>query len=416
MRIALLYDPWLLSARGTLDLHGYRDDPRGMTGSEQCAVRLYEELSAMGHEVWPFWPGNGGAQPWAERADGSFDLAISINCPDGLRDVRAKYKCCYALLNDWTFAKVGFEQHVDLFASPSAPHLEQVMTNPAWRLVDTFECREGRGRYEPDPTKWCVVPLGCDPERYQPYCPNPTCGGGKPYVRADRRDTGQLSCDACGLYMVNGRGKVPGRVVYCSSPDRGLHWLLQEWPHIKRAVPHAHLRIFYRLQKWIDDLKRAQQPDGSIFESVKPLWQRAVYIEEALRRMSDPKWGIEVRDSVSRATIEREMAEAEVLAYSCQTTAWSEGFSVTTLEACAGRACPVITDCDALGEVYADAAAILPVGNWEEWRATVIRALTDSAFRDTQNERAHAFALRHTWRNTAEQLMARITERICKGQ
>ena len=33
MRIAILYDPWLLSARGTLDLDGYRDDPRGMTGS-----------------------------------------------------------------------------------------------------------------------------------------------------------------------------------------------------------------------------------------------------------------------------------------------------------------------------------------------------------------------------------------------
>ena len=380
MRIALLYDPWLLSARGTLDLDGYRDDPRGMTGSEQCAVRLYEELRGMGHVPLLFTnssnyiKGMDGMLPWEERGTWDCDIAISINCPDGLRDVRAPFKVCYALLNDWTFAKVGFEQHVDLFASPSAPHLEQVMTNPAWRIAEA-----GSGRYEPDSSKWCVVPLGCDPERYEAFT------------------------------------KVPGRVVYCSSPDRGLHWLMQEWPAIKRAVPHAHLRIFYRLQKWIDDLKRAQDPQTlEVFHSVKALWERAVYIEEALRRLSDPKWGITVCDSVSRAQIEREMAEAEVLAYPCQTTTWSEGFSATILEACIARACPVITDCDAIGAIYADAASVTPVGNWEEWRGKVILALTDKSFRDTQNERAHEFALRHTWRNTAEQLMARIQERLWK--
>jgi glycosyltransferase involved in cell wall biosynthesis len=376
VRIALLYDPWLLSARGTLDLDGYREDSRGMTGSEQCAVRLYEELKEQ-HEVMLFTNGKAVTQ-WEHRGEWEFDVAISINCPDPLRDVRAMFKVCYALLNAWTFCKAGFEQHVDLFASPSAGHLEQVLNNPAWRFTDS-----GAGRYEPDPSKWCVVPLGCDPQRY---------------------------ADA------SWHGKVPGRVVYCSSPDRGLHWLLQEWPAIKRAVPHAHLRIFYRLQKWIDDLKAAQQPDGSVFHSVQALFDRAVYIEEALRRMSDPKWGIEVRDSVSRATIEREMAEAEVLAYSCQTTAWSEGFSVTTLEACAARACPVITDCDALGGIYAEAAAVMSVGDWDGWRSKVILALTDKAFRDTQNERAHAFARRHTWQSTAQQLMARIEERLCKGQ
>ncbi len=377
MRIALLYDPWLLSARGTLDLDGYRDDARGMTGSEQCAVRLFEELGSEHQVVLYTNSGPGiGALPWNERGDHEFDLAISINCPDGLRDVRAKFKVCYALLNDWTFCKVGFEQHVDLFASPSAPHLEQVMTNPKWRLVDTFECQEGRGRYEPDPAKWCVVPLGCDPERYE------------------------------------GFAKVPGRVVYCSSPDRGLHWLLQEWPHIKRAVPHAHLRIFYRLQKWIDDLKRAQQPDGSVFESVKALWERAVYIEEALRRMSDPKWGIEVRDSVSRATIEREMAEAEVLAYPCDTTTWSEGFSCTVLEACAARACPVITDCDALGSIYGMAARVERRGEWAKWRTQVCNSLLNPGEREVINERSLRFAQEHTWKATAQRLMAEIQARL----
>jgi glycosyltransferase involved in cell wall biosynthesis len=365
MRIALLYDPWLLSARGTLDLEGYRDDPRGMTGSEQCAVRLFEELKAAGHEVVPFWPGK-GANRWELRGEYEGDLAISINCPDPLRDVRAKFKVCYTLLNDFTFCKAGFEQHVDLFVSPSAPHLEQVMTNPAWRRVEmTPSHPDGKGRYEPDPSKWEVVPLGCDPERYQ------------------------------------GVEKVPGRVVYCSSPDRGLHWLLQEWAAIKRAVPHAHLKIFYRLEPWL-----RQFDQTPYFPPIEPLRARANYIEDALRRLRG--YDIEVCDSVSRAQIEREMAEAEVLAYPCDTTTWSEGFSCTVLEACAARACPVITDCDAIGAIYADCALVAPRENRDHWRNLVVKALTDAQFRGDTNDRAERFAKEHKWKNTAEKLMAAI--------
>ena len=400
-RIAILYDPWLLSARGTLDLEGYRDDPRGMTGSEQCAVRLFEEWRDAGHEVKLYtrsetatvdcramMPSIFGL-PWEDRGKEEFDIAVSVNCPDGLRDVRAKVRVCYALLNDWTFCKAGFENHVDLFASPSAPHLEQVMTNPAWHRVEvTAQHLNGKAQYEPDAAKWVTVALGCDPSRYE------------------------------------GVTKVPGRVVYCSSPDRGLHHLLEQWPHIKRTVPHAHLRIFYRLQPWIDGFRNTPY-----FPPIENLRARALYIEEALRRMSDPKWGITLVDSVSRARIEREMAEAEALAYPCETTTWSEGFSVTILEACAARACPVITDCDALGGIYGAgnnsphygaACSITPIGgkfetssSWQEaWRKSVIHMLKNERDRERQNQSAEQFAKGHTWALTAQRLLAAAKERL----
>jgi glycosyltransferase involved in cell wall biosynthesis len=392
MRICLLFDPWMLSFRGSLDLDGYRDDPRGLSGSEMAAVRLLEELAATHERVALFtkterteaWCTSDTTAsyiaPWDARRGGphidcdEWDIAISINCPDPLRDVRAKFKVCYALLNDWTFAKAGFEQHVDLFASPSAPHLEQVMTNPAWRRVEvTPEHPNGKAQYEPDAAKWCVVPLGCDPERYQ------------------------------------GAAKVPGRVVYCSSPDRGLHHLLQGWPAIKRAVPHAHLRIFYRLEPWLRGFD--QTP---FYPPIEPLRARALYVEEALRRMSGPEWNITVCDSVSRATIEREMAEAEVLAYPCDTTTWSEGFSCTVLEACAARACPVITDCDALGSIYGGARYVKrSTEDWQRyWREGVIECLRFEKERKAVNKWAEAFAKEHTWRHTAERLMEAIRERM----
>jgi glycosyltransferase involved in cell wall biosynthesis len=374
-RIAIIFDPWMLSHRGgTLDLEGYRSDPRGLTGSEMCAIRLLEEFRAMGHEVRAYWPKKDGTHPFEARGEWECDVALSINCPDPLRDVKAKVRAVYALLNDWTFAKVGFEQSVDLFVSPSEPHKRQCLENPNWRRVEVdWEHPEGKAQWDPSNKPWAVVPLGCDPERFA------------------------------------GHAKVPGRVIHCSSPDRGLHLLLQEWPAIKRAVPHASLRIFYRLRDWIESMKAQIQPDGSVYPLVLQNVQRALYIDEALRRLSDPKWSIEVCDAVSRERIEREQAEAEVLAFPCDPlNAFTEGFSVATLEGCAARACPVIFDSDALGDIYRDACLVVPRGKMELWRAQVIAALTNEKYRNEINERAERFAKEHTWKRTAEKLMAEI--------
>jgi glycosyltransferase involved in cell wall biosynthesis len=382
-RIAVLFGPLCLSFRKSFDFDNIRNDPRGLSGSEQGFLRIAEELQAMGHEV-DVCPHGAEPRMWRgmrvmPRPEGRYDAAVSINEPDILRGVDAAFRVCMFWLNDFSFCKVGFHEHVDLFCAPSAPHLEQVMTNEAWQRVETdWEHQEGRERYIADPSKWCVVPLGCDPERYA------------------------------------GFSKVPGRVIYCSSPDRGLHNLLQEWAAIKRAAPHANLRIFYRLRDWVSTMKAQVQPDGFIHPAVFKNVERALYIDEALYRMSDPKWGIEVHDSVSRAQIEREQAEAQVLAFPCDPlNSFTEGFSVAVLESCAARACPITTDADAFKGLYGPALPLTPrVGDWvPAWRDNVIRALADESFREETNDRAETFARQLTWKSTAEKLMAEIENR-----
>jgi hypothetical protein len=101
-----------------------------------------------------------------------------------------------------------------------------------------------------------------------------------------------------------------------------------------------------------------------------------------------------------------------VLAYPCDTTTWSEGFSCTTLEGCAARACPVIFGCDALGDIYRGACLLVPRGVPEMFRAEVISCLTNPLRRSLLNDKAEAFGKEHTWKATASKLMQQITARL----
>jgi len=397
MRIAIAYGKFCLSFRGTLPFAGHRKDPRGLTGSEYGFIRIAQELAALGHDVTAYTVSNEtefegikirSVNDFGE-VDASFDAAIAINEMELLRDCKAKLRVCEHFLNSFDYAKLGFEQHVDLWLSPSQGHLDMILG-----MSHEVEIAPGKvgGYFKADPTNWTVIPLGCDPERYDLTEECPIC---------EDLEYGQTcSCKGTGRRPLS---KAPGRVVYCSSPDRGLHWLLQEWPAIKRAVPHATLKIFYRLQPWIDGFA-----DVAYTPPIEMLRSRAVYIQECLLRMSGPEWGITVCDSVSREQIEREMCEAEVLAYPCDTVRWSEGFSCTILEGCAARACPVITDCDALGGIYVGSASVCDRHDIAGWRDSVIEHLSNEVQRGKTNFCARAFAERHTWRLHAERLVAAI--------
>lgn len=249
----------------------------------------------------------------------------------------------YQMLNDHSFVKPGYDDWVDRYVGVSQQQADHVAS-----------CYpETKGR-------WNVVPLGCDPELY-----------------SDRR--------------------VPGRVVYCSSPDRGLHWLLSVWPHIRAAVPNAHLRVFYH---WTDDLLGVETGHPHLVE----IAQRKRYIKHAMEALK--LLGVEHVGSVSREQMAKEWSEASVLAYPCDTVAFSEGFSVSILEAHASYTMPVITDCDCLGEVYAASGCRMVSGpvrdHLHEFTSAVVSALNPR-----ENVLgARAFAEKRTWAHTAKQLEA----------
>lgn len=367
MKIACLLGRWSLTIRKSMNFATARHDPRGLTGTEWAVTRIAEELAAAGHDVQVFtvseekaWNGV-RVHPIDEIAaiDDSYDAAVSFNEPDLLRLTTPKLRVCEHYLNDVGYCAPGFAQYVDLWVSPSEAHRCMLLEEPTWSKSTSAS----------DRSKWCVNPLGCDPERFE---------------------------------MAE---KIPGRVIYASSPDRGLHWVLHYWPRIRQEVPWATLKVFYRLQGWIDTFRHI--PYSPVNERMQG---RALFIEECLRRMQCQ--GVEACDSVSRDRIEREMSEAEVLAYPCDPVTWTEGFSCSVLESCAARACPVISSADALGPIYGGVVPMVQRGNWDEWADTVIMALKDAEYRGNANERAHEFARGFTWKTHAKRLELEIRDML----
>ena len=117
--------------------------------------------------------------------------------------------------------------------------------------------------------------------------------------------------------------RVPGRLIYCSVPDRGLVILHKAWPIIKAAVPHASLVITSDYRLWglaagnsNHRLAWAGLPDVQFFGAVSR-------VHLCLLQMS-----------------------AEIMAYTCMD---EELFCIAVAECQVAGAVPVTPDIGALG-------------------------------------------------------------------
>lgn len=359
MKLAFIYGQFSTGARA-FDVQNLESSKRGLTGSELSCLMYARAMAKRGHDVTMFLPMPGAPDAYARLLDGvkmcpvhqlgrlPFDVAYSWNEPDMLRGVKAQLGMTNEQVNDFDYCLKGspaYHEIVDVFTSPSEPHRDYMVS-----------------RYPETSGKWEIVPNGCDASQYT-------------------------------------AAKVPGRVLYASSPDRGLHLLLQCWPEIKRRVPHAHLRVLYELESWAKGLRDNKWPDAGIQE----LGQRARYIELALARMKH--LDVTAVGSVSRQDMAREMAEAQVLAYPCDTIRFTEGFSVTTLEACAAGAIPVINPVDSLGHIYGELPSADGVGRFPD---RVCAALDSShanvRWQQECRDIGKKIAARHEWDVLAERL------------
>jgi len=371
LKIAFLYGDTILCGRW-IDFNNVWDSPRGLTGSELSYLSYAKEMSKRGHQVCLYIHNAGGPPSWEgieirdisqlPNIGSQFDVAYAWHEPDLLRHVHPPtLRMINQQLNDFNYAQHGFDQFVDVYTSPSESHREY------------FYRGAGSPTHPTTPSKWEILSNGCDPTQY-------TDGP-----------------------------RVPGRIIYASSPDRGLHLLLQTWPLIKKAVPEAHLRIFYNIDDWLARMAPIENHQHLDF---KELSCRARYVRHALERMNG--MDVEKIGSSSRRRIAQEFSQAMVLAYPCDTINFTEGFSVTTMEACASGVYPVISSVDSLGQIYRGSVPMIesPVReHLKDFSDLVIRGLKDEAYRKTATDTARAFADKFRWSVLTEELETIIARR-----
>lgn len=367
MKIAIILGPYSVSVR-PMDFwfNNVWDAPRGLTGSDLTFVQIALELKQLGHEIYLFtvhaqphhkqdqWEGIPifNYEERLTKTDDTFDCFISINEPDVFRDMSSKpLKILWQMLNDFPYCQAGWEDMIDIGLGVCQKHVGHLKSQIS------------------QPEKWKIVPLGCKPEWY-----------------TDQR--------------------VPGRVVWLSSADRGLHWLLSQWPQIKHAVPHANLKIFYHFN--YDNIENIEPNATNHSSKIVEIGQRVRYIKNAMEKLKS--LDVEHVGSIGRTQMQKELSEAEVFAFSCDTVVFSEGFSVSTMEAHASFTVPIITDVDCLGEVYQNSGAIMikePVrDHLPEFTNAIIKSLTDKAFANDVINKCRSFASEnYTWSQSAQKLI-----------
>lgn len=347
MKIALIYSAkcsTYLPDAG-FDIAGLYET-RALTGSESGIFNVAKGLSELGHEVHVFCKTHApkldcqnlaGASvfPQDHPMGDDYDGYIAWNDPDHLPAGRTKgVKICSQQLNDFTISVSPYDRRTDIYAFPSQNHLEYMVKR----------CKMKR-------SKCTVVPNSTNIEFFDPSA-----------------------------------ARVPGTVVYTSSPDRGLHHLLDIFPLVRKRVPHAQLKIFYRFWPWYKAAKDGPDLVG----------QRARYIAGRIQALgTNGENGITLVGPVDNRTLARELSTSMVFAYPCVPVRYTEGFSIAVLDACAAGCVPVISGVDALPSIYEGAAEIIygsPIERRQLWADRIAHYLTMEEKRQRVSEKISEFA------------------------
>jgi len=159
-------------------------------------------------------------------------------------------------------------------------------------------------------------------------------------------------------------------VLYCSVPDRGLYYLKDLFPAIRRRVPNATL----------------------VITSDFTLWGRAA-AKDAFLHFFEQQAGVEYLGHVDRSRLVAEQRRARVLAYPC---IFEEGFCIAAAECMAAGTVPVTTNAFALTTTVGD-AGVLIAGRPRSWfyRRRFVRAVATLLTDDVHwRERSRACRIR----------------------
>lgn len=373
MRFAFLLHP--KGVRVPFDPSSIWTSSRGLTGSEIAYFKFAEAMASAGHDVTLFSNfsssgvfGSARCSPYVEWETiyclQFWDAACSWTMADPLFLTRNDtFRFLNHQCNGFSTSPPGWESHVDIIAPLSHTHAKRIVHET---------------QFPKD--KWRVLYNGVDTSKFRP---------------------GE---------------KVPGKIIWASSLDRGFHWLLEMFPALKRAVPNVELHVFYDFHS-INYMSTEYVP-GKWFSTPvhDELGNRSRYILEAVRRMEH--LGVFAHKSVSRDRMEEEMRTSSVLAYPLDPVYFTETFGVVVLEACASGTAPVICSDDAFGELWGSVTESVPPpfkDHKDEFFNKLVNLLTNETYRSKVADKCVLHAKQFEWSKIASSLEICLKTRGSEG-
>ncbi len=164
----------------------------------------------------------------------------------------------------------------------------------------------------------------------------------------------------------------PHRIVYSSSPDRGLQTAINAMPRIRESVPDAELHIYYGFKNWeMSTIGDASQQN--IIRHLKDLIA------------THKSHGVVFHDRLSQTQLAREFMKSGVWGYP---TWFSETSCITAMEAQAAGLRVVTSPIAALNETVASRGSMIH-GDWlaPDYMQSYVSAVVDALRRPGDSDR-----------------------------
>ncbi len=158
--------------------------------------------------------------------------------------------------------------------------------------------------------------------------------------------------------------KEGNKLIYSSSPDRGLERLLDLFPRIRAEVPDAELHIYYGFHNW----KKMAETFGNSEEL-----QKIKFFEDLLEEKSK-QGGIVYHGRVSKPELAHAFLTAKVWPYP---TWFTETYCITAIEAQAAGCVPVTTALAALPETVSHGFILKPPNTAEEYGNAFVKRVVN---------------------------------------
>jgi glycosyltransferase involved in cell wall biosynthesis len=316
---------------GNIDPNSDKAKGKMMGGAERAMLEWAAGLAALEHEVTVIGPcgeeGTYNGVRWIQRPHlrtgpswqaEACDVYVACEVLQGFQHAqKARYRVFATQCNHYMLRERAAE--IDMVVGVSNWHIAQL------------------GRHEPAFHKIpvAVIPNGVTPARYAAH-DNP--GNQK------KRDEGH-------------------KVVYSSSPDRGLVHLLGIWPMVLEALPDAELHVYYEVDRYV----------ASNISMMDMMGDMAFKVGKG-KELPRTFW----HGPVNQAALANAQMGCGLLCYPCDTIQPTEGFGITVAEAIMAGCDVLTTDCDAFFELWADHVHMmkLPVIH-EDWAKGIVEILTD---------------------------------------